>query len=534
MVDLFLHAIDGKALLDARVHSGNSMPSTAAAVVTPVSTVASTSGITDDASAASREPLLAGTSGDAFNTSTPSESTTLFHDFVECATSRDASSSTPVHLHRRWNGDDEEWCPNDVTNGVNGMSEGSRAALHNGFHSDGEMNGEILHVHVNGRACGEERGWMFGTSLKEEETGGLVVEEHEEYDDDHYSTAFTKKIAQYAQPLWFHSSLKTPFLVISPDSLVEDIPALEEDEFSELVEAVEKYIEHLANTRAVVLADFEGEMPGFGGELVTACFQETLALHKETLQVLCPETPSPMPGLFIDLRNAIGIRLVSKIMSSPHITKIIWGAEGDLTSLRFQYLPREMSIKSENVVDAQLAFSAPSRRLGMARILGSVPPHLLKELPGKDVIDFDTCHAKNQRALPLPLTNLAALYSVDDLHRLEAILRSKLPPSPFSNDSGYRQPRDLTTKLTAELEHDRYGIAWLEKEEKWFRKMKDNRRGSKAVQMKRHIKQLHLRNVELSPAQEAIVKGLDLAVTTDLRLRGVYIDDSLNWAVPHT
>jgi len=375
------------------------------------------------------------------------------------------------------------------------------------------------------------------TAAAREECGASLGEDAATADDvvfgeDTAETAssFTQKIAQYAAPLWFHSSLKTPFLVISPDALVENIPALDEDEFLQLVEAVEKYIEHLANTRAVVLADFEGEMPGFGGELVTACFQETVALHKETLQVLCPETPSPMPGLFIDLRDALGIRLVSKIMENPHITKIIWGAEGDLISLRFQYLPREMSIKSENVVDAQLAFSHPTRRLGMGRILTSVPPHLLEELPGKDVIDFDTCHANNQRALPLPLSTLAALYSVDDLHRLEAVLRSKIPISTFSKDGGYRQPRDLTSKLTNELEHDRYGIAWLAKEEKWFLKMKGNKSGSKAVQIKRHIKQLRLRNVKLTDAEEVIIAGLDLKVSTDLHIRGIHIDDALNWA----
>eukprot|EP00397_Hematodinium_sp_SG-2012_P024780 GEMP01025833.1.p1 GENE.GEMP01025833.1~~GEMP01025833.1.p1 ORF type:complete len:283 (-),score=57.76 GEMP01025833.1:1225-2073(-) len=255
--------------------------------------------------------------------------------------------------------------------------------------------------------------------------------------DDFLSTVNYCVEEESVKKYTFHSSLLSPFLVISEEQLVVNVPELG-DEMASLTYSVAEYIRQLANRRAVVLADFEGEMPGFGGELVTACFQETLALGKDNLEPLQPQHQSPMMGLFIDLRHSVGINLCAQIMENANITKVIWGAEGDLTSLRFQYLPREMSIQSQNVVDAQLAFSSPGKRLGMSRMLAKVPNHVLSMLPSKDIIDFDQAHAYNQRALPLPFSHEAALYSVDDLHRLEAVLRTQRPPICFSFDGGFK------------------------------------------------------------------------------------------------
>ena len=113
-------------------------------------------------------------------------------------------------------------------------------------------------------------------------------------------------------------------------------------------------------------------------------------------------------------------------MESPRITKLIWGADGDLISLRHQASLK--SIRASSVIDVQLGFSQPSRRLGMARMLESVPPRMMQGLPMKDhQINYDP-RARNMRCLRLPMNDRLACYSMDDLHRIEAILRTQTPP----------------------------------------------------------------------------------------------------------
>ena len=71
-------------------------------------------------------------------------------------------------------------------------------------------------------------------------------------------------------------------------------------------------------------------------------------------------------------------------------------------------------------------------RIGMAKMLESVPVEIQAGLPTKQAqIDWDSFHCENRRALALPLNPQKALYAVDDLHRIAAILGSKQPSNSY-------------------------------------------------------------------------------------------------------
>ena len=103
----------------------------------------------------------------------------------------------------------------------------------------------------------------------------------------------------------FHSSLGCPFLVYSDRQLVVAVPAPGKDEFERLREVVTAYVDGCAVRGVIMVADFEGEMPGHGGVLTTAQFQLTFAVDVSTLEPHAqPSGPSRTLGLNQGLRPA--------------------------------------------------------------------------------------------------------------------------------------------------------------------------------------------------------------------------------------
>merc|ERR1719510_2208933 len=100
-------------------------------------------------------------------------------------------------------------------------------------------------------------------------------------------------------------------------------------------------------------------------------------------------------------------------METTAITKMIWGADGDVASLRYGPPAAPLNISSAQVVDVQLAFSTPSRRLAMAK------------------------------TLERPLPTQVATYAMDDLHRLDLVLQHQRP----SGNAGYMQALSVTDAL---------------------------------------------------------------------------------------
>jgi len=323
------------------------------------------------------------------------------------------------------------------------------------------------------------------------------------------------------------STLGCPFIVVSSGQLVEAVPPPSSPaQVRRLVATVQQLVNGYEADRTVLVADFEGEMLGYGGELITAAFVPTPSVEPGTLRKLeTDEDVFARYGLLLDMRCDEGINLVRQIMESFRITKLIWGADSDISSLRFQAFPREVSVKPHHVVDVQLAFSTPSWRLGLARALAQVPSEITKALPDKKGIDFDGPHSKNRRALVLPLGEQEARYAADDLHRVEAVLRSLKP------EGGTYQPaKAVTDQVAANLAADPAGLQKLERDLNWFKGLVGMKREKRAVEIARHVTAVRARKVQLLPQQEQFLTTALERVQPTLQDAGIVIPPDLSFA----
>jgi hypothetical protein len=236
---------------------------------------------------------------------------------------------------------------------------------------------------------------------------------------------------------------------------------------------------------------------GWGGELVTAQFLVTEALDKKTLVRTGHESNNERMGLFIDARCPQGAELVRMIMESDHLTKLIWGADSDLVSLRHQgCLPaaaaKYESIRSTNVIDVQLGFSNEGKRMGMARMIEERVPSnnpTLRRLPSKELSPtFYSSIGKNKRCFPLPLSNELALYSVDDLHRIEVILQTRDPDM-----RNFTAAKTLTVNMIGSLESPSNSVVkWVDRERQFFGRKYGSKKQEKAVQLARAVRHAEL------------------------------------------
>jgi len=325
------------------------------------------------------------------------------------------------------------------------------------------------------------------------------------------------------------SSLGVPFLVVSESrQLVDGVPKPTPDEWKELESLCSAIVKQWSSRGAVILADFEGDMMGFEGELVSAAFQRTFAIDPKSLR------PLPSPGicrdlgLLIDLGCKGSLALVKRVMESDGLSKLIWGADGDVTALRYSPAPRPLDIHSVSVVDAQLAFSTEKRRLGMAAMLEQLPPESIAGLPAKDVIDFNTAHARNRRALALPLSREVARYAVDDLHRLDAILRSKKPSG--TNNGAYAQAHSHTMGFISRMLSSPAAVSAdkLRQYAKMLKRDEGVRRLAIAVRVKRHL--LAVRHIASVSHGEEFAE-LEGEVDKALAAESVSIPPDLGFAV---
>jgi len=320
------------------------------------------------------------------------------------------------------------------------------------------------------------------------------------------------------------SSVDHPFLVVSEGQLVAGVRAPEKAELELVSMLAAKYVEAADAAGTAMIADFEGEMPGHGGELVTAAFLATALVDSSSLAQRPEAAARPDTlGLLIDLHSRPGVALLEQIMRSKGIVKLIWGADADLQSLMYQEMPVPLKAEPASVVDIQLAFSEPNRRLGMQRMLESVPPHFLAGLPNKAQIDFDAFHSLNRRAMPVPLSRHDAAYAMDDLHRIGAILHSQPPPG-----GSYESARRATEQILKATRADPQGLKSLASELQWFEKRRGVKKLVKAVEIKRHI--LAIRARLAGAAEPGFVQSAEQRVDAELGRASVRIPADLSFS----
>jgi CspA family cold shock protein len=326
--------------------------------------------------------------------------------------------------------------------------------------------------------------------------------------------------AEFIETFVANSSAGRPFLVVSENQLVASVRAPDRAEFQNLWQLVVAYVQRLEAAGAVMVADFEGEMLGHGGELTLAALQQSYVFDRVATPYL--EAVQPL-GLLVDLRNLTCVDIIKRIMESMTITKLMWGANCDCQSLMYQKVPIPLDIKPSRLVDIQLAFSPPERRLSMKNMLEQVPRALLANVPEKEQIDWDYFHSGNCRALAFPLSDRNAAYAMDDVLRIEAIVQSQGAPSEF-----YVSACIATEDSLAEIRADPYGLNALKVRFHWFEKYDGVKRTVAAVALVRHILSLQARGADLG-CEADIVSRIERAASYELSAAGVVVPADLSF-----
>jgi hypothetical protein len=329
-----------------------------------------------------------------------------------------------------------------------------------------------------------------------------------------------------------------------------------------------------------VWVDFEGEMLGYSGEMVSAQFLLRSGSGSDSGSGSGSDsdstpTPAPTPGLLVDMTSPTCIALAKRILECGSLRKIGWGIESDVASLMHQHTPVRLDIHPTNMVDAQLCtrFSASAarwHRKSLARALRDVSPReLLKGLPRKDgCIEWDACYARHTRAMPFPLTPEQCGYAIDDLHRIELVVthssssrssrhtnRLSLSPHPISEEMWAAAAR-LSETVTDAIRTDMHGMDWLNCQittyETGMRKSHPIvKMLSRAVAMQRH--HIHLLRLlrrdddhdddtspaaasaaplMLSPSDTATLQSWHDSFADFLQLHGVHIPENLSFSEP--
>jgi len=332
----------------------------------------------------------------------------------------------------------------------------------------------------------------------------------------------TPELLSFLEPFVLRSSLNCPFLVLSQIQLVKEIPAPTPEEFQRLKHLVTSFVGACNQRNAVLLADFEGEMPGHGGEISIAQLQLTEVLDPQNLMPrrVNPQQCFQAPGLLIDLRCYDCIDVIQEVMGSDRIWKLLWGANGDCQCLMYQQRPVHIGVDPKKLIDAQVAFD-DRVRIGMAQMLESVPAEIQTGLPTKKAqIDWDLFHCENRRALELPLSRQKALYAVDDLHRIEAILGTKQPIS-----GSYQSALLRSQQMLADLRRDPYGVETLQQDLVWLEKLDGRKKMVKAVIIARHCNSLALRCAPLTADQTTLVGRARVWVNEILKTQNLQVPD---------
>lgn len=322
------------------------------------------------------------------------------------------------------------------------------------------------------------------------------------------------------QPFIIESSLGCPFLVLSQQQLVATIRAPSRTEFRSLLGLANAYIVGCETSRSTFIVNLEGEMLGHGGELTTAVLQLTYSVEGRELTSNPIPTGMPMVlGLLIDMRSEVCITFLRHIMESRQITKLLWDAERVLQSLMYQEQPRVVHMMPVAVVDAKMAFSDLA--------LDSMPTHactkLLTRQPRRDPADVEVFEANNERVVALPLSDLGAAHTVDEVHRIEAILCSQAPST-----GSYVHAKRLTDCMLNDLSCDPQGLKTLGQRMGRFEASSGVRRTATAVAIWRHI--LSLRSHDLGAAHR-IVEDIGREVALELLRSRVKVPEDLSFSV---
>merc|ERR1740130_548055 len=121
----------------------------------------------------------------------------------------------------------------------------------------------------------------------------------------------------------------------------------------------------------------------------------------------------------------------------------------------------------------------------------------------------------------------SARYAVDDLHRLEAIVTNKAPPT-----KSYSSALAAMDEVATALRKDPYGLEDIKQDmERLISKFDGIKRTVKAVQLARHVVSLKVRGARLSEAEQSLVDEADELASIGLSDAGVAKPQNLSFGI---
>eukprot|EP00931_Biecheleriopsis_adriatica_P045922 TRINITY_DN26322_c0_g1_i1.p1 TRINITY_DN26322_c0_g1~~TRINITY_DN26322_c0_g1_i1.p1 ORF type:complete len:228 (-),score=49.83 TRINITY_DN26322_c0_g1_i1:35-616(-) len=159
------------------------------------------------------------------------------------------------------------------------------------------------------------------------------------------------------------------------------------------------------------------------------------------------------------------------------------------------------------MVDLQLAFSTSHLRLGMKDVLRHVPATLKSDLSSKEVIPFDDLFSQNLCVWVPPIDRKKAMYAVDDIHRIEAILRSQRPLK-----GSYQEAARTTQSVLQEMLKDPNGLKEL-KDWVWFsQRQRQKKHIVRSIKTLCHCRDLRTRATDRGSWQQIVEKAEEQAL----------------------
>ncbi|GMI12986.1 hypothetical protein TrVE_jg4262 [Triparma verrucosa] len=336
-----------------------------------------------------------------------------------------------------------------------------------------------------------------------------------------------------------YSPLKTPFLFVggNPEvQFVRDVPIPTPSVFSTVKEAATAIVEDWIRRKCVLLTDFEGENMGWGGDLTCAQFLPTSTVDGETKEFVHSDSSWSSDtinetGLLVHSKCEFGKQLIKRVMESSACTKLIWGADADLASLRHQIdLP---NINSKRVIDVQLCFSEKTRRLGMGKMIENVRcvrPREVAMLPNKEREEYYFLPStRNMQSTELPYTKEFVYYAMCDLHRIELILRTAHQDLLHSLE----EVAEMTAEDIRRLDEAGAEVCceFLRTESPYYENKWGLRRMEKTIQFARSVKHCRVACADqMTEDIDATLTEIEQLVAPDLEKLNVVVPNDLSFA----
>lgn len=220
-------------------------------------------------------------------------------------------------------------------------------------------------------------------------------------------------------------------------------------DYDQLLDWTRQYLQWFDPQEIACLLDFQGDMPGFSGDLLISTCPLPCSSRKTRKMLMQILFTSVHIGFLIDLGCRENIGLIKSVLEQDSRLKLCWDFQEVLQGLIYQAHPSEFNACLKNVIDVQNPFSRTENHLASLsskmKEVASVQkdPTCRAELaaPKMDPPDWDKYHACSERAFRRPFSRHFLEYGASNVLAVEAIIFPLRATCSFDETSGEWQVR---------------------------------------------------------------------------------------------